>query len=434
VDYREAIDFLFPLHRFGIKPGLDRVIALLESIGSPQDRLGLVIHVAGTNGKGTVAACLASIFQASGRKTGLYTSPHLVDFTERIRINGRKISGKMVAEYCDRFRETIVDQQATFFEATTAIAFAYFADEQVDVSVIETGMGGRLDATNVVKADYVIIPSISTDHTAWLGESLRDIAREKAAIIKRGSKVYTGVTDKTALEVIRDAASACESPLYRVGTDAWYTLDSCEPGRLVLDVTIPPDRFSSLKVPLTGSFHASNVTLAVMAAHAAGIQREDMATGLAGLAATGYRARLEMISSNPVVLLDVSHNPDGMEKSVQAVEEMKGAFRAVHVLFGLASDKDAVGIVSILARLTGNLTVVNLPVERGLPSEILGDICLSAGAAGVTVCESVAEGLEKVCGSAGPEDLVLITGSFYLAGEVITLGGCKKRTGEVPHS
>ena len=186
VTYQEALDFLYPLHRFGIKPGLDRVYTLLDAVGSPHKRLGMVVHIAGTNGKGTVAAAVASIFQASGKKTALYTSPHLVDFTERIRINGKPISQEKVAFYCSLLKDAVIQNHSTFFEATTALAFAWFADESVEVSIIETGMGGRLDATNVVDSTYAVISTIGMDHTEWLGGTLSLIAAEKAAIIHKG--------------------------------------------------------------------------------------------------------------------------------------------------------------------------------------------------------------------------------------------------------
>lgn len=419
--YQEAIDFLFPLHRFGIRPGLERIAVLLEELDCPQQRLGTVVHIAGTNGKGTVAACMASIFQAAGYRTGLYTSPHLVDFTERIRIDGRKIPQSAVASYCSRIAPAVIREKATFFEATTAMAFAYFASEHVDVSVIETGMGGRLDATNMVNAGFVVIPSIGRDHTAWLGESLDTIAREKAAIIKSGSRVYTGVRDPAALDQIRSAADGCGAPLFIAGKDAACRVAGAALGRIDLEVLVPPGRPRCYQVPLTGSFHAVNVTLAVMVALAAGIREEDIARGLSGLASTGYRARLEQIAVRPAVLLDVSHNPDGMEKSVQAIRETAGGYRSLVVLIGLASDKDALHVVLPLAELAGRFVTVNLPSERGLPSERLGAVCAEAGAAEVVVCDAVADGLEKARSMAGPEDMILVTGSFYLAGEVIRL-------------
>ena len=421
MEYQEAIDFLFPLHRFGIKPGLDRINALLDALGHPEQRLGTIVHIAGTNGKGTVASCMASIFQASGRKTGLFTSPHLIDFTERIRIDGQQISREKVSEYCTRLKPAIIEHGATFFEVTTAMAFAFFAEEGVDAAVIETGMGGRLDATNTVRADIVIIPSIGIDHTAWLGESLRQIAGEKAAIIKPGSRVYTAVPEGDALDEIRKSAEQCGAELHHAGLDASFTVFDARPGLLELEVSPSggePHRFS---VPLTGSFHAANVTLAVLASLSAGIVWQDIETGLSRLASVGYRARLERLSERPLVMLDVSHNPDGMEKTVQALDEMRNSFRSVLVLVGIAADKDAAGIIRPLERMADVVVAVDLPSERSLPSGALAALCTAAGFREVHARHSAAEGLELLFSLASPEDLILVTGSFFLAGEVAAM-------------
>ena len=419
MEYQEAIDFLYPLHRFGIRPGLDRVHGLLHELGRPEQRLGRVVHIAGTNGKGTVAACMASIFTASGRKTGLFTSPHLVDFTERIRIDGCQIPREKIAWYCDRLQGLVMELGATFFEVTTAIALAWFAEEGVDVSVIETGMGGRLDATNAVNGDVVIIPSIGFDHTAWLGDTLREIAAEKAAIIKPASRVYTAVTDRQALDEIGNAAARCEVPMCTVGRYASFRINGVQPGRLDLRVMLASGESRDLTVPLTGSFHATNVTLAVMAARAEGLGWVEIESGLSRIAASGYRARLEQLSAHPIVMLDVSHNPDGMEKSFQALREIRGAFRDLYVLIGVAADKDAAGIVRPVGELARMVVTVCLPTERSQSPETLGELCRKSGIAEVQVCGTVTEGLDLLCSKAGPDDLILVTGSFFLAGEVI---------------
>jgi dihydrofolate synthase/folylpolyglutamate synthase len=422
VDYQEAIDFLFPLHRFGIKPGFERINALLQVLGAPEKRLGKIVHIAGTNGKGTVAACMASIFQAAGRKTGLFTSPHLVEFTERIRIDGREISRRKIAEYCTRLKPAVIEHGATFFEVTTAMAFAFFAEEGVDVSVIETGMGGRLDATNVVRGEIVIIPSIGLDHTAWLGETEREIASEKAAIIKPGSRVYTAVPEGDSLDEIRKAVSRCGADLFILRQESLFRVHGVQPGQLDLEIRLAPEESLRLKVPLTGSFHASNVTLAAMAAYDAGISARDIAAGLSRLTSTGYRARLERVSCRPFVMLDVSHNPVGMQKTVEALREIRGCFRSLFVLIGVASDKDALGIVRPLVELASLFVTVELPSERTLPADALGAVCLQAGAEEVRVCHTSQEGMELLCALAGPEDMILVTGSFFLAGEVTASG------------
>jgi dihydrofolate synthase/folylpolyglutamate synthase len=421
VTYQESLDFLYPLHRFGIKPGLDRVSALLDLLGSPHKRLGLVVHIAGTNGKGSVAAATASIFQAAGRTCALYTSPHLVDFTERIRINGRQIPRERVAYYCSLIREAVIVNQVTFFEATTVIAFAWFAEEGVDVSVIETGMGGRLDATNVVDSDYAVISTIGLDHTDWLGGTLSLIAAEKAAIIKKGSRVFTAVSQPDAIYPIQKMAASCDAPLFTAGKDAVSLVLSAEPGMLVLDVTTASRHYPALKAPLTGSFHASNVSLAVMVAEDAGIASEYIYSGLERLLQTGYRARLERIGTHPAVLLDVSHNPDGMRETVNALLAFRQAYRRIHVVLGLASDKDAGAVIRELLRLECSFVLVNIPSERSVPAERLCSLCQEEGAEAV-VFRTGSEGLAFLRAQAGVDDLILVTGSFYLAGEIITAG------------
>ncbi|NTV02507.1 MAG: bifunctional folylpolyglutamate synthase/dihydrofolate synthase [Chlorobiaceae bacterium] len=430
MDYQEAIDFLYPLHRFGIRPGLDRIQLLLRELGNPEKLLGRVVHIAGTNGKGTVAACMASIFTASGRKTGLFTSPHLVDFTERIRIDGRQIPRERIAGYCTRLKGLVTEIGATFFEVTTAMALAWFAEEGVEASVIETGMGGRLDATNAVAGDIVIIPSIGLDHTVWLGDTVQQIAAEKAAIIKPGSKVFTAVDDPEAFgEIVREAAMH-EAPLYVAGRDASFTVSGVRPARLSLEVTLDSAGGRELDVPLTGSFHASNVTLAVMAARSEGIGWSDIETGLSELAASGYRARLEQVSTRPIVMLDVSHNPAGMEKSFEALREIRGAFRDLYVLIGVAADKDAAGIVRPVGKLARMVATVGLPTERSLSPEALAGLCRDAGVAEVQVCGTVVQGFDLLCSKAKPDDLILVTGSFFLAGALIAADrGCGKLSG-----
>lgn len=422
MDYQQAIDFLFPLHRFGIKPGLERIEALLDVLGHPERKLGTIVHIAGTNGKGTVASCVASIFKASGRKTGLFTSPHLVDFTERIRIDGQQISQQQVADYCEKLQAAVIETGATFFEATTAMAFAFFSDEGVDAAVIETGMGGRLDATNVVQSDIVIIPSIGMDHTEWLGGSLREIAAEKAAIIKPGSRVFTAVPEAgEAFAPIREAVEAAGAELHQVEREAEWSVEEVCPGALALRISLEGGEPRQIRAALTGSFHAPNVCLAVMAARSEGISWEHVDDGLAQLNASGYRARLERIADKPVVMLDVSHNPEGMQKTAQSILELRNCFRFLYVIIGVAADKDAAGIVQHIAPVADEIVAVELPTERSLPAAELERLCAEAGAQHVSSRSTVAEALEFLDGRAEHEDMILVTGSFYLAGAVAAM-------------
>ncbi len=419
MNYQDALDFLYPLHRFGIKPGLERVYRLLDCMGSPQRRMGMVIHIAGTNGKGTVAGALASIFQASGKKTALYTSPHLVDFTERMRIDGAQIPREKVAYYCSQLKEAALELQSTFFEVTTALAFAWFADEGVEVSVIETGMGGRLDATNVVESNYVVIPTIGLDHTEWLGGSLSLIAAEKAAIIKKGCRVFTAVSDPEAFQPIERVAGLCGAPLFVAGRDARCSNITADAGALKLDVCTEAHHYLSLKAPLTGSFHAFNMVLAVMVAEDAGVECLAIRSGLERMLQTGYRARLERVGVEPTILFDVSHNPDGMRATVNALLPLRHRFNRVFVMLGLASDKDARAVIGELLRLDCSFVVVPIPSERSVPPETLGRFCAEVGRE-VTVQGSGRQGLAYLRQIACPDDMILVTGSFYLAGDLLS--------------
>ncbi|TCD48887.1 Mur ligase family protein [Chlorobium sp. N1] len=425
--YQETLDFLFPLHRFGIKPGLERVRLLLEAAGSPEHRLGKVVHVAGTNGKGTAASAVASIFTASGRKTALYTSPHLVDFTERMRIDGRPIGEDEVARYATVLKEAALRLHSTFFEVTTAIALCWFADSGVEVSVIETGMGGRLDATNVVRSDYALLTGIGLDHTEWLGTTIGAIAAEKAAIIKPRSKVFTsidpdgGAAAAESFPALRDAAAACGSALQAFNRDFFAEAVHAEPGLLELDVVTAGGRFGGLRAPLTGAFHAAGVAAAVALALDAGVGEDAVRLGLDRLLSTGYRARLELIGRRPDILLDVSHNAEGMRATVDALLPFAERYGEVLPLFGLASDKDGAAMLRELMRLGRRFAVADLPTERGVSSRELAELCRSLGAE-ARAFDTPAGALSALRRQAAPDTLILVTGSFYLAGALLESG------------
>lgn len=404
-----------------MKPGMERVLRLLDVFRSPHERLGTIVHIAGTNGKGTTASALASMFQDSGKKTALYTSPHLVDFTERMRIDGIPIAPDRVAAYCSVMKDAVVSLQATFFEATTALAFAWFADEQVDAAIIETGMGGRLDATNVVASDYAVVTSIGLDHTAWLGTSGALIAREKAAIIKPHSMAFTAASDPGALAEIEAAARTNGVPLFLLGRDASITAGCADPGHLEFSLSTDAGNYRQLQAPLTGAFHADNLSLAVMVAEKAGISEESIRRGLRDMLQTGYRARLEKIALHPDVLLDVSHNADGMSRTAGAISVFRNRYRILYVLIGLASDKDVGAIIRQLKALNAVFAAVTIPSERSIPAAELGDLIRREGSEGL-VFDTPQEGLRYLLRHADPQDLILVTGSFFLAGEILRLG------------
>ncbi len=317
--YDSAFRFLFALERYGVKAGLENIRVLLAHLGNPE-RSYPAIHVAGTNGKGSTSAMIAASLTAAGFRTGLYTSPHLVEFTERIRIDGRKIPPRRLAEYTRILRPRIADTRATYFEAATAIAFRYFADEGVDIAVIETGLGGRWDSTNVITPLVSVITSIGLEHQEYLGNTVRSIAREKAGIIKPGVPCVVGAIASPAIDVILARSArlgsrvirGCRSSAIRNArfTSAGVTADFTAGGRTI----------RRLHVGAAGAFQALNASVALHALNWTGAVSGGFAVGESAVRRgfsslndlTGFSGRLQRIGRDPAIFADVAHNPDGI--------------------------------------------------------------------------------------------------------------------------
>lgn len=418
--YQEALEFLFPLHRFGMKPGLDNIQKLCNSVGNPERRLQQVIHIAGTNGKGSTAAMIASMCQEAGLKTALYTSPHLIDFTERIRINGVPIPEARVADGCRKLRDLTSRIQATFFEVTTALALRHFADERVEVCVIETGMGGRLDATNVVQPKYCLITAIGLDHTEHLGDSIGQIAAEKAGIVKSKAKTFTTARQLDALEVITRAAHEKRSPLTFINAvvDSEVSTESTV-GELILHLKTPHESYRRLATPLWGKYQQDNVAMAVAVAEDMNLDTDAIRSGLKKVKEnTGHRARLEVLSRSPFVVLDVSHNPDGIAATLNSLAAHRKSYEHLYTVFGAMSDKDVKTMVGHLGVESRYIFAAAPKTERALPAEEIVKLC----DAQKFICkpfESVAAAIDAARAAASERDMILITGSFYLAGEAL---------------
>lgn len=418
--YQDAIEFLFGLHRSGIKMGLENVETLCKALGNPERKLGKVVHVAGTNGKGSTSALLASIAQESGETVGLYTSPHLVDFTERIRLNGVSIPKEAVTEYTRFLRPLAESTGATFFEVTTVIAFKYFADSNTTLSVIEVGMGGRLDATNVVQPHLCIITPISLDHTEWLGSDIATIALEKAGIIK--STAHTILSHQTldAMEVLTRAAKEKKSKLTiapsvtRIGSAT-----SCI-GKMRFHLHSARQSYYGLETPLWGEYQRENLRTAIVAAEQLNFSEGSIRQGLLKVIEnTGLRARLEVISHNPLILLDVSHNPHGIEATVETLKKYRADFDRLLVVFGAMQDKDVTGMLSKLAELTPQFFFTAPHIQRALSPESLDTLARKLHLDSTTFASSK-EAISAAHSVAKASDLILITGSFYLAGEALS--------------
>ncbi len=417
--YQDAIDFLFPLHRFGMKMGLETMETLCKALGNPERKMGKVIHVAGTNGKGSTSALLASIAKESGEKVALYTSPHLIDFTERIRLNSLPIPQEAVAEYTRFLRPLAESTGATFFEVTTAIAFKYFADSNATLSVIEVGMGGRLDATNVVQPNVCIITPIGLDHTEWLGNDIPTIALEKAGIIKQGARTILSHQTLDAMEVLTRAAKEKKSKLTIAPSITRIGSATSSIGKLRFHLHSARQSYYGLETPLWAEYQRENVRTAIVAAEYLNFSESAIRNGLLNIIEnTGLRARLEVVSRRPLILLDVSHNPHGIEATVEALNKHRKEFENLFVVFGAMQDKDAKSMLMKLGELASRFFFATPQTERALSAAYLENLSHELQLNG-TAFTSTDEAISAAKSLANASDLILITGSFYLAGEAI---------------
>ena len=397
---RDAIQFLHGLTLFGSQFGLERPRQLAVLAGNPQDKLRF-IHVAGTNGKGSTCAMLESIYRASGLRVGLYTSPHLVRFSERIQVNRQPIADADVARLVDELRDTT--EAITFFEFVTVMALKYFAEQKCDLVIWETGLGGRLDATNIVTPLASVITNIQFDHERWLGDTLAKIAAEKAGIIKPGVPVITGVDDAEALAVIEETARQNNSELTLVTpTDAQ---------RAGLD---------EIKLPLLGSHQRLNAALALATVSALQSMLPVSSTAIhTGLAQVRWPGRMQLVElpDGRKILLDGAHNPAGAETLRAALVEYFPNARPALILGALA-DKDSGSMCEVLAPLAQRVWCVRVGSERTADSERLADSCRRANPnAEVHACASLADAWR----AAVDESFVVIAGSLYLIGEALDL-------------
>jgi len=425
MNYQEATTFLFELENSGFKLGLERMHEFLGALGNPQHHFKSV-HIAGTNGKGSTSAFLESILRASGVRTGLYTSPHLVHVEERIKINGENIHRDEFMDYFIRVVPFVKSYQTTFFESLTGLAFLYFAEKQVEIAVLEVGLGGRLDATNVVRPLLTLITSISYDHQHILGDTLEAIAREKAGIVKNGIPCLASNDDEAILDVLRQKCEELGSEFWPLRDHATITNKelSAFGGRFDLDFL--GTRIEHLQVPLAGEHQVLNATLAVCAAlklekDGAPISIQSIRTGLEN---ARWPGRLQVVRENPRVLIDVAHNLQGISALVTALKTLHQFERAI-ILFGVMKDKDYPMMLKILSTIADDLIVVAPAYKRSLPRD---ELSAAARKAIQKVAEraSVADAYELALSQASARDLICITGSHFTVGEFISEQNCQK--------
>jgi dihydrofolate synthase/folylpolyglutamate synthase len=417
--YAEALARLLALRggeHAGMRPGLERIETLLDALGNPEQR-GTLVQVAGTNGKGSTAAMLAAILKAAGRRVGLYTSPHLVSFRERIRVDGEAIDEDDVADGFDAIATLVARVDATMFEATTALALDHFAREAVDVAVLEVGLGGRLDATTVGVPAVSVIARIDLDHQEVLGPTLAAVAREKAAIIRAGVAVAAAQAPEAAAVLIARAA-ATGVPLLLEGRELSVRVRARDLSGQTLDLAGPGWRLEGVRIQLLGTFQPSNALLAAAAARVLGIGPAAIS---AGLARARWPGRFEVLRyRDRQVVLDGAHNPAAAGALAASLDEWFGD-AAMTLIFGALRDKDAAGMLAPLAARARRviLTASSSP-RAAAPDELRGHV--PAGSASVETVATPAEALERA--ERAPRTPILcVAGSLSLIGDVLRLAG-----------
>ncbi len=420
---------------FGIEPGLAVISELLRQLGDPQAGLK-VIHVAGTNGKGSVCSMLASCLEQAGLRSGLYTSPHLMVYNERFRVNDTMISDDqlfaLLAETEEAAKRTaaVLGRRATQFEILTAMAFLWFYRQKVDVLILETGMGGRFDATNVIARPLLtVITNISLDHEGFLGHSTAEIAAEKAGIIKAGSPLVTACSDPAALDVICREFSSVQGQLSQGAAPAlaqiwqecsWQT-DSLGLKGQEVTLTTPLGTYERLYLPLAGGHQCVNLACVIRAWEILAGQQAGLLTEEAlrrGLQKVSWPCRLELVQEQPRVVLDGSHNPDGLCQLAAWLRENRRDYGKVILVMGMVEDKDRLKAASYLDELVDQVIITKpLSARAGRWQELARGF---SGAAGrqVEYIEDCHQALEAAIAAAAEKDLVLCTGSFYLVGEL----------------
>lgn len=448
------IDRLLALPRFAgtadasYRPGFERIKALLAAMEQPHRRYR-IIHIAGTNGKGSTAALIAAVLTSLGHRVGLHTSPHLLHVGERMRVNGTPASERWLAEAVGHYGDLLDRVQPSFFEATVALSFRYFAEQAVDWAVVEVGLGGRLDATNVVTPEAAVITHIGLDHADILGPTLAAIAREKAGIIKPGVPVFSGVDVPEAQAVIAEVAAEQQAPLHWVPGEVTtrppaVPADERMPAGAVprqeVDLQTPRAAYPSVALGLLGAHQRQNAAVAIRVCESfygdALPFEAAVRAGLRDVARlTGLRGRLEIAQVQPTVALDVGHNSDGLRAALAALSgigpglappasgEAPARFEAssagrLYVLFGTLRDKDAAGMLRLLAAAEAALFLTVPPGPRALPQTALEAHCREFGIR-VVGHGSVADGLAWFARTARPADQLLVTGSHLVVAAAV---------------
>lgn len=423
MEYEEEFHYLDSLTGSGIRLGLQRTEAVLSYLGNPHYYLN-TIHVAGTNGKGSTAAIISSILEGSGYKVGLYTSPHLDNFQERIKINGISIPDERAGQLIRRVRQLIEgDSQGsslTYFEFITAMALSYFAQKKVDIAILETGMGGRFDATNVVRPLVSVITSIGIDHTKYLGNTLLAIAREKAGIIKAGGRTVCAHLSPKVRRFMEEYCQTIEVKVRFYGKDFWVKrLEGGKDGQR-FNFFSREKRYNDLRLSLLGNHQIINAATAIEVCHQLNevgfvIQPGDIRRGLEKVC---WEGRLEIMAYDPIIVLDGAHNPQAVKALVAAIKKIF-SFKKIFIIFGVLQDKNyAIMIKNISSLFANNLVIIitKPSTPRGAGVDLVEKEFIKRGQKPIII-EDVTKAITQVKDLSTSEDIICITGSLYTVAE-----------------
>ncbi len=424
--YQETLDYMYSslpmFHRIGTaayKKDLYNTIRLCEYIGNPQDKFKSV-HVAGTNGKGSTSHMLASILQKAGYKVGLYTSPHLKNFTERIKINGEPIPEESVVEYIKQNRAHLDEIQPSFFEMTVAMAFDYFAKEAIDIAVVEVGLGGRLDSTNIITPILSVITNISYDHQSILGNTLKEIASEKAGIIKPSVPAVVSERQEEVAEVFIDKVNEVNASLYFASDDYIIKEYSLEEGRLkACYINQATGNELTVYSELTGLYQLQNIRGVLQAATILQglltISDDDIKEGIANaVTSTGLKGRWQQLQTNPLVICDTGHNEEGITKVVAQLQSIP--HRQLHIVIGVVNDKDITKVLKLLPR-NARYYFTHAHIPRALDAYSLQEKAKEFSLNG-EAAENVNLALELARKNAAADDLIFVGGSTFVVAEL----------------
>lgn len=416
MNINEALSFIHKTVWLGSKPGLSRTEHLLSLLGNPHKKLKFV-HVAGTNGKGSTCACIASILREAGYKTGLYTSPYINVFNERMQIDGEMISDDELCELCEYikpFSDSMTDDPPTEFELITALAMKYFFRNNCDIVVLEVGMGGELDSTNVIDSpEAAVITAIDLDHTSFLGNTVEQVASAKAGIIKEGTSVALYDCEKSVYDVFDSKCKEIGASLVTAGFDK---IENVKTSLRFIEFDF--GKYKGLKLGLVGSYQPKNASVAITAIELLRkkgykISDENIYNGLKNVSWAG---RFEILGENPVFVLDGAHNPHGMKATVASLEEHFGD-RKITFVVGAMADKDVKGMMSMLLPLADSFIAVKPDNPRAMEAEDLAKLLSELGAKAQSR-NTVADGVKTALDRAGNDGIVACLGSLYFSGEI----------------